>query len=96
MNYPPIVKIEIESMRHSLKTMLSEHVLAVDEQMRAAVDEALKPENVAEFLREQVRIHMRAAISDEIQRAFGYTSAGRAAIREAVMLHLEEQFGEKQ
>lgn len=90
----PIVRIEIESMRHSLKAMLSEHAQALDESMRQAVDEALKPENVAQFLQEQVRIQMRAAISDEIQRAFGYTSAGRAAIREAVMLHLEEQFGE--
>lgn len=94
MSNVPVIKIEIERMKHTMLTMLSEHSAQLDADMRAAVESYCSEGNIQRVINQAAREAMDAAIKEEVRRFFQYSGAGRAAIREAVLQHLNEQFPE--
>lgn len=94
MNHLPIIRFELQQLKHTVHMMLSERAVSLDEDIRRAVDDALKPENISRFINEEVSRNLRAAVSDEIRSFFQYSGTGRKAIREAVHEHLEKEFGD--
>ena len=88
----PIITIHIERMTNTLRLMLSEHAALLDSQIQAAIDKELKPENLQHFIDQQVSQTIRSVVSDEIRRAFDYSSAGRAAIREAILDYVDRNY----
>lgn len=94
MSSPPIIRFEIQQLKHTVHLMLSEHAAQIDEDLRRAVDDALKPENISSFIQEEVTRTVRSVLSDEIRSFFQYGTAGRSAIREAVHEHLEKEFSD--
>jgi len=79
----PVIKIEIEGMRHAICTMLHEHAMTMDETFQAAVNDFLKPENMEIFIKETVAHTMRGVIGETIREYFTY-GEGKKAIRDAV------------
>lgn len=86
----PIIKLEVEGMRHTVYHALSEHAAAMDESVKAAVDAFCTPENIDSIVRGAVMEHMNAAVKEEVRDFFRYNGAGRKAVREAVIQHLDE------
>ncbi|MES2349108.1 MAG: hypothetical protein V4641_16225 [Pseudomonadota bacterium] len=86
----PIVTIQIERMRASLKMAMFEHNKLLGDEMQKAIDEAIQPEAIAILMRQQVKEHLDAAIKQEVRDFFSYTAPGRKAIKEAVRLHLNQ------
>lgn len=89
MHQQPILRIEIERMRHQIHHMLSEHVIEADAYIKKAIDDFAKPENIERF----VEIEAKAAIAQVVQeevRWFFTAGEGRKAIREAVIAKLSK------
>lgn len=84
----PIISFEISQMRHTLKTMLSQHTMQMDSDLQAAVDAYCAEGNLKSIINKQVRQCMNEVVTSEIKAFFGYSGKGRAVIREAVLEHL--------
>lgn len=92
----PIISFEISQMRHSLKTMLSQHTMQLDSDLQAAVDAYCTDGNLRSIIDTQVRRCMNEVVTSEIKAFFGYSGKGRAVIREAVLEHLNEVYPKEQ
>lgn len=92
MNGIPIMKLELEGMRYAVRTALMQHAAALDIQLNEAVDAYCTEENLGQVIRQTVKQEIDCAVKEEIQRFFRCSEPGRAAIREAVLKHLDEQF----
>jgi hypothetical protein len=95
-NGMPIISLEISSMRHTVKAMLSEHAAKLDADIQRAVDSALTSEAIAHVIQNTVHECIKAAVKDEIIDCFRYSKPGRQAIREAVQSHMNEYFGDRE
>ena len=92
MNHLPVVRIELESMKHTLQVMLQEHAAMLDADINRALESCLSSDAMAQHISAEVERCIKGVVTDAIKSAFGYSSAGRAAIREAVMQRLDEEF----
>jgi len=90
MNTLPVIKIELESMRATIHTMLTRHAAMLDTQINEAVDKFCSEEQLAAVIAQTVKDQITMAVKDEIRNQFSYTGAGRKAIREAVNTHFDE------
>ena len=92
---PPIIRLEVESMRYTVMTALTKHAAQMDADVQNAVDRYLTEENVIKIIDETVRDCVNSAVKEEIQRQFIYSGAGRKAIREAVAQYMEKHWGDE-
>lgn len=79
----PIVRLEIEGMKQALYSAFSEHMLMLDEQVREAVAEACKTENVLHVIRRSVKEHLQDALDKEVRDYF-MNGKGRDLVRNLV------------
>ena len=93
MNYP-IVRIEFESMKHSLKVALGEHICKLDTDIQDALDKYCSKENMSYLINKEVKQAVDIAVKEEIVRMFQWNSHGRAAIRAEIEKFAEEHFGD--
>lgn len=97
MNYNenvPVLKLELSSMKHTVLMMLQEEALKLDGMLKDAVEHTCTESNLRAVVYQTVDREMKNAVSEEIQKFFRYSGAGRAAIREAVLEHLNEYYPE--
>lgn len=94
MNRIPIIRLEVEGMRHTVAAMLTEHAAKMDADIQAAVDEYCTDGNLARVVRSAARQAIEDAVKEEVRNFFSWSNTGRMAIREAVHKHLEEQYGQ--
>ena len=92
MNTLPIIRFELTGMKHTVQMMLQEHTAMLDEQVNAAIEQALAPGQIEGVVRRAVQESVNEAVSSEIQSFFRYSNPGRQAIREAVQAHLAEHW----
>lgn len=85
----PVVRLEVEYMKHAILHAFTEHTLKVDADVKAAVEHFCRPENVKAIVKSAVDSILKGAIEDEIRNFFMY-GAGRSAIAEAVKRRLEK------
>ena len=90
----PIIRIDVERMRHTLSVALMEHSSMLADEMQKAVSEYITDTNIKNVIHQQARQHIDAAVKEEVQNFFRYTGAGRAAIKEAVHQYLKLHFSE--
>ena len=84
----PLIRFEIEGMRHSLRIALMEHQVKMDSDMRAAIDAYCTPENIARIIRESAWRILDVVIKEEVDRFFRYGDGRKAvaiAVREAIL-----------
>lgn len=79
----PIIRFEVEGMKHSLMIALREHSALMDSQVQQAVEDFCKPENIDMVMRNMVNEQMKRAVEEEVRNFFSYGD-GRRAVRDAV------------
>lgn len=84
----PYVRLTVEGMTHSIILRLSEYEAERDAQIRAAVEAACTPENLARVVADAVRVALDKVVRDEVDQFFRY-GAGRKVVREAVIARLD-------
>jgi len=87
----PIIKLEVEGMRHTVTTALSQHSAEIDENIRKAINFYCSPDNIENVIHKEVTEAIDNAVKEEIRSFFKYSKPGRQAIREAVMKYLDEE-----
>lgn len=92
MNHMPIIRMEVEGMRHAILTALSEHHLQLDEQFKAAVNDFCKPENIQQIINEAAARELKSAIDTEVRNFFQYNGEGRKMVAEAIKAKLIEGY----
>ena len=85
----PVVRLEVEYMKHAILQAFTEHTLKVDADVKAAVERFCRPENIQEIVGKAVDDTLKAVINDEIGN-FYRDGAGREAIKRAVAKRLDE------
>jgi len=88
----PIIKLEIQGMRHTIATALSQHSAAMDADVQREIEAFCSEGSITRIIQDIVRREVTAAVTEEVQNFFRYSRPGRQAIREAVQQHLDEQF----
>lgn len=90
----PVFTMQIDSMKHTLKAMVSEHAARLDTHMKAAIDGYCSEENLNQVINAEVRQNLDVVMKEEIRNYFGYGSIGRKVVKEAIHKHLDEIYGE--
>lgn len=85
----PVVRLEVEYMKHAILHAFTEHTLKVDADVKRAVEAFCTPENIGAIVERAVNDTLREAINEEIEHFYRY-GAGREAIKEAVLKRLEK------
>ena len=88
----PIIRLELDNLRHSIQLALSNHSLNIDEQVKKAIDQFATEENLAAIIGAEVRKAISSAVSEEVIRFFRYSGKGREVIRDAVIEYLDDVY----
>lgn len=89
----PILKLELDHMRHSMAIALTEYTQRLDETLHQAVEAYCTPENLTRVINEQVEKTMGDVIKDEVRVWFTHGD-GRKVIIAEVQRRLSEDFRE--
>jgi hypothetical protein len=89
----PVIRFEVQGMKHSIMVALTEANLKLDRDMRAAVEAACEPSRVAQVLREEAWRCTQEALKDAVRNWFLYTEDGQGVIRDEVAKRLRETYG---
>jgi hypothetical protein len=81
----PIIRLEVEGMRHAINVALHEHHLDMDSSIQSAVDEFCSKENIDAIVKSQVKIVIEKIINEEFHSFFlNHSSPCREAVRRAI------------
>ncbi len=89
----PIIRIQVEGMKHTIMLAMEQHLMKMDEDVKRAVEEACTPERVTAVIRNAAETEVKKAIESEVQN-FYRSGAGRQAVRDAVAASLEARADE--
>ena len=78
----PIIRLEVEGMKHAVLHAFSDHLLTMDEDIKAAVDKIVTPEYIQRIVENAAAEYMKVAIEEEIRNFYLYGD-GRKAVKEA-------------
>lgn len=88
----PIIRLEVEGMKHSILTALSRHSVEMDSMVQGAVEAFCTSEHINNIVKSEVNLQLELAVKAEVRSFFQYSGAGRKAVYEAVTKHLEDNF----
>jgi hypothetical protein len=84
MNTPiPIIRLEFESMRHSLMLALSEYTVQLDSDLHHAVDAFCTPSNLKHIIESEADRVLEQVIREQVKKWFT-SGEGREVIKSAV------------
>ena len=89
----PIIRLEVEGMKHSIMTALLESQAQIDADIVAAAEAYCTEENISRVVREATSSAMDRVLKDEVRSFFEYGN-GRTAIRRAVLESLSSKVDE--
>lgn len=84
----PVITLEIQAMKHSIKTVISEYSAQIDAEVQAAVDAFCTPENIREVVRHSAKQAIEQAIRETVHQYFAF-GAGRKQVADKVQEQLE-------
>jgi hypothetical protein len=87
----PIIRFEVEHLKHCILHAFSEYALSFDKDIKEAINRFCKPENIQRIMNEAVRETMEQAINDEVQSFFRF-GKGREVIKKVITKNLEESY----
>lgn len=90
----PIIRLEVEHMKYSIRTALLEHKAKMDADIQTALDAYCNSDNLSRIINETVVSCINEAVKEEIRSMFSDSEPGRAAIREAVKKYMDDYWGE--
>lgn len=81
----PIIRLEVEGMRHAISVALHEHHMEMDASVQSAINEFCNKENIDSIVKSQVKVAMEKLIHEEFNSFFlSYSSPCREAVRSAI------------
>jgi hypothetical protein len=83
----PIIKLEVEGMRHTVMCALMEHQAKMDASIQAAIDAACTPENIDRVVQEAAGRALKEVIQAEVAKFFNW-GPGREVVAAAVKAKL--------
>lgn len=86
----PIIRFEVENLRHTVTLALQDYVAKMDADIQAAVAAAMTPENVSRAIRDAASKEIEHSIQREISDFFRFGN-GRKAIKKAVTETLDRR-----
>jgi hypothetical protein len=86
----PIIRLEIEGMKHSVAVALTEYAARMDADVQAAIERACEPHRLVEAIQVAASKAIDDTIKSEIDTFFRYGD-GRRAIKAAVEAQLSKQ-----
>jgi hypothetical protein len=86
----PIIRFEVEGMKHSISVALTEYAVKMDADIQAAIEAACTPEHLLRVIKDKAQSVIDRTIAEEVERFFRY-GAGRAVIANAVQDILGDQ-----
>ena len=92
----PIIKIEFESMRQSLRIAMTDQIARLDADVQAAIDQYCTAENLQVIIDSEVRTAVNSAVKEEVQRLFCYSGPGRQAIREEIKNYADTVWADRE
>lgn len=95
MNNIPIIRLEVEGMKHTMLMHLMEYQVQVDAYVKQAIESYCSEENLAHVINKHVKEEMDAAVKAEVRDFFGYGKAGRRAVKEAIEEYLKRTYPEE-
>lgn len=88
----PIIRLEVERMKHTLCVALSEYAAQMDATIQQAVEEFCTDGNLEHILKTEAKRQIEMAVKEEVGKFFGWSGAGRRAVKEAVIQRLNERY----
>lgn len=90
MSFPgPIIKLEVDQMRHSMAVALSEYTAQLDETLQRSIEAYCTPENLQRVIGEETRRTLDIVIREQVKVWFMY-GEGRKVIKKAVEQKLRD------
>jgi len=86
----PIIRLEVERMKHTILQALPQHAAAMDASVTAAIEAFCTQANIDSVVRVAAMEALNAAVKEEVRSFFQYSKPGRQAVREAVIEYLNE------
>lgn len=83
----PIVRLEVEYMKHTILHAFTQHQMQLDQSVRAAVEKFCEPNHINCIVANAVDRTMRDVIAKEVESFFRY-GAGGDVIKEQVIAKL--------
>lgn len=80
----PIIRFELEGIKHSLYVALSEYSLQMDEQLKEALEKYFTPDNIQRVIDQEVWRTLDIVIKEEVIKFFREDNEGRKIIATAV------------
>lgn len=95
-NTYPVIRLEVERMKHSILVALSEHATTMDASVAKAVEAYCTQENIDRVVWSAAKEALDSAVREEVREFFRYSKPGRQAVREAVFEYLNRTYGDEQ
>jgi hypothetical protein len=89
----PVIRLEVQGMKHAIQIALSEHLIKMDMDIQSAIDRVCTPTNISAIVFDAAQREIKAAIDQHIQNFYRYGD-GREAIKEAVERQLKGESNE--
>lgn len=86
----PIIRFEVENMRHTVTLALSEYVAKMDADIQAAIARAMTPERISAAIQDAAAKEIEHAIQGEISNFFRF-GRGRDMVKKAVTETLDRR-----
>jgi hypothetical protein len=80
----PIIRLEIEGMKHTIMQAMTQYVAQMDSDIQAAVERACRPEVITVLIEETARREISKAVTDSVEAFYRY-GEGHAVIRDIVL-----------
>lgn len=87
MDTIPIIRLEVNRMRHALQVALLEHSATMDADMQHAIEQFCTPENIHQVIHETASKVLTDIIQEEVKNFFRFGD-GRGIVAEAVKAKL--------
>lgn len=78
-----VLRIELERAKLSFVAMLSDAMVARDQEVKDAIERAMTPEALAAVVQREVNRAVEEAVRDEVEKFYRYGN-GRSIVRDAV------------
>lgn len=92
----PIITLTVEGMQQTVRQALLAHAATMSQEIQIAVDQYVTPENIQAVVDSSVRKHIDECLREAVKDFFGWSGAGRQAVRDAVLQRLNEQYPNNQ
>lgn len=87
----PIIKLEVDHMRHSVMVALTEYQVQLDQYFQEEIDRFCSPENLRRIIAEEVEKDVAEAVKNAVKSWFLYNADGQKIIKEAISKKLTEE-----